>query len=195
MIRGPRRRRTRDAARHGLPARGSRVPPSKTAYAAASPAIADFERDFAVRRARARRTFALVTLAVLAAILLAANEAGFFRVTQITLTDGSRAERWVLLAGLPRLGEYVGKTIPTLRWASLGSDLAEWFWRWRVWAVLLVETVMIAMLAASNAIAPMSRELSELLCRHVTGTGVTRLDVRQDISRSDKVLDGSKAPR
>ena len=42
--------------------------------------------------------------------------------------------------------------------------------------------VMIAMLAASNAIAPMSRELSELLCRHVTGTGVTRLDVRQEIS-------------
>ncbi len=42
--------------------------------------------------------------------------------------------------------------------------------------------VMIAMLAASNAIAPMSRELSELLCRHTTGTGVTRLDVRQEIS-------------
>ena len=42
--------------------------------------------------------------------------------------------------------------------------------------------VMIAMLAASNAIAPMSRELSELLCRHTTGSGVTRLDVRQEIS-------------
>ena len=41
--------------------------------------------------------------------------------------------------------------------------------------------VMIAMLASSNAIAPMSREVSDLLCRHTTGTGLCRLDVRTPI--------------
>ena len=41
--------------------------------------------------------------------------------------------------------------------------------------------VMIAMLAASNAIAPMSREVSELLCRHTTGSGLLPLDIREPI--------------
>ncbi|WP_235916632.1 MULTISPECIES: LysR family transcriptional regulator [Alphaproteobacteria] len=42
--------------------------------------------------------------------------------------------------------------------------------------------VMIAMLAASNAIAPFSREVSDLLCRQTTGSGLTQLDIRQPIS-------------
>ncbi|MBW8319592.1 MAG: LysR family transcriptional regulator [Arenimonas sp.] len=41
--------------------------------------------------------------------------------------------------------------------------------------------VMIAMLAASNAIAPMSREVSELLCRHTTGSGLLPLDILEPI--------------
>lgn len=41
--------------------------------------------------------------------------------------------------------------------------------------------VMIAMMASSNAIAPMSREVSDLLCRQTTGSGLTRLDVRGEI--------------
>lgn len=42
--------------------------------------------------------------------------------------------------------------------------------------------VMIAMLAASNAIAPMSREVSDLLCRQTKGSGLLQLDVRQSIA-------------
>ncbi|NKN38279.1 LysR family transcriptional regulator [Agrobacterium sp. a22-2] len=41
--------------------------------------------------------------------------------------------------------------------------------------------VMIAMLATSYAIAPMSSEVSDLLCRHTTGSGLCRLDIRTPI--------------
>ena len=44
-------------------------------------------------------------------------------------------------------GEYIEKTIPVLRWESLGADLSEWFWRWKVWLRLLAETVLIAFMA------------------------------------------------
>ncbi|MNL62932.1 hypothetical protein D3C87_1870060 [compost metagenome] len=42
--------------------------------------------------------------------------------------------------------------------------------------------VMIATLASSNAIAPMSKEVSDLLCRHTTGTGLCRLDISAPVS-------------
>ena len=37
--------------------------------------------------------------------------------------------------------------MPSLSWANLGADLASWFWAWRTWAVLLVETILIAFMA------------------------------------------------
>jgi phosphonate transport system permease protein len=110
-------------------------------------AILTFERDFAVQRKRARLTFAIVTAVLVVLFLLTAEASNFFKVTQVTLADGSRAERWVLGAGLPRLGEYLAKTIPDLNWATLGSDIAVWFARWRIWAELLLETVLIAFMA------------------------------------------------
>ena len=92
---------------------------------------------------------------------------GFFRVTQLTLADGSRAEAWVIAAGLPRLGEYLEKTLPVLRAESLGTDLGAWFWRWKVWAWLLLETVLIGFLATVMGVAgglllsfPAARNLS-----------------------------------
>lgn len=117
------------------------------ALAAPSAAVLAFERDFAAHRARARATFVIVLLALVLATLLTADFSGFFRVTQVTLADGTRAERWVILAGIPKLGEYIAKTIPEIRWSTLASDLGEWFWRWRIWADLLVETVLIAFMA------------------------------------------------
>ncbi|MDQ0456142.1 LysR family transcriptional regulator [Rhizobium paknamense] len=42
--------------------------------------------------------------------------------------------------------------------------------------------VMIAMIATSNAIAPVSREVSDLLCRQTTGAGLCRLDIRVPIN-------------
>lgn len=112
-----------------------------------SAAILAFEQDYARHRHRARMIFVAVTAALLVLFLLTAEASNFFRVTQVTLADGSRAERWVIGAGLPRLGEYVSKTIPDLHWATLGSDIATWFARGRIWAGLLLETVLIAFMA------------------------------------------------
>jgi len=36
-----------------------------------------------------------------------------------------------------------------LRWESLGADLAEWFWRWKIWLQLLIETMLIAFMATT----------------------------------------------
>lgn len=119
----------------------------------ASAAVLAFERDFAAHRARARTTFWIVALALVLTTFLTADFSGFFRVTQVTLADGSRADRWVILAGLPKLGDYIGKTIPDLGWATLGADLADWFWRWRIWAELLLETVLIAFMATVMGLA------------------------------------------
>jgi phosphonate transport system permease protein len=112
-----------------------------------SAAILAFERDFAQLRRKTRLAFAAVTIVLLAFFLLTAEASNFFKITQVTLADGSRAERWVIGAGLPRLGEYVAKTIPDLSWATLGSDLAAWFGRWQIWAQLLLETILIAFMA------------------------------------------------
>lgn len=112
-----------------------------------SAAILAFERDYALQRRRARLTFAAVTGLLVVLFLLTAEASNFFRITQVTLADGSRAERWVIGAGLPRLGEYVAKTIPDLGWTTLGHDLAAWFGRWQIWAQLLLETVLIAFMA------------------------------------------------
>lgn len=110
-------------------------------------AIAAFEADFAARRRRARIAWTVGSVVFFAVFLLTAWIGDFFRVTQVTMPDGSREWRWVIPAGLPRLGEFVEKMIPTLRWDTLGADLAEWFWRWRVWLELLWETILIALMA------------------------------------------------
>lgn len=130
-------------------------------------AILDFERDFARARRQARLTFAIVTGVLAVLFLVTAEASNFFKITQVTLADGSRAERWVIGAGLPRLGEYIAKTLPDLSWATLGSDIAVWFARWRIWATLLLETVLIAFMATVLGVAggfvlsfPAARNLS-----------------------------------
>ena len=117
------------------------------ASAAPTGAIPRFEADFAAHRRRARTGWAVGSALFLAAFLATAWMGDFFLVTQVSQPDGSREWRWVIPAGIPRLGEYVAKTIPTLSWETLGADLAEWFWRWRIWLKLLLETVLIAYMA------------------------------------------------
>jgi phosphonate transport system permease protein len=114
-----------------------------------STAILAFERDFAQHRRKSRLAFLAVTSVLMVLFLLTAETSNFFKITQVTLADGSRAERWVIGAGLPRLGEYLSKTIPDINWATLGSDLVDWFGRWRIWAELLLETVLIAFMATA----------------------------------------------
>ncbi|SMF35066.1 phosphonate transport system permease protein [Xaviernesmea oryzae] len=107
-------------------------------------AIRNFETDYADARKSARRVQAVSTLLFLGAVLFSAYVGGFFAFTDVTLPSGERVSMLKIWAGLPRLGEYLEKTIPTLRFATLGSDLAEWFWRWETWLRLLWETILIA---------------------------------------------------
>lgn len=126
-----------------------------------------FEAEFAALRRRVRLHWALGSALFLALFLLTAEMGQVFDRTEVTLADGSRAEAWKLLAGLPRLGEYLWKTLPVLRWDSLGEDLAAWFWRIGVWLRLLLETVLIAFMATVIAVVggfllsfPAARNLS-----------------------------------
>lgn len=123
--------------------------PYRTAIpsAATSLAVASFETAFALDRRRARLGWTVGSLVFFVLLFGTAWLSDFFKVTQVTLSDGSRDWRWVLPHGIPRLGEYLEKTIPTLRWNSLSADLGEWFWRWRTWLWLLWETVLIAFMA------------------------------------------------
>jgi len=109
--------------------------------------VTRFEADFAARRRRARLAWLIGTAVFLTIFALTAWIGDFFKITQITLPDGSRDWRWIIPAGIPRLGEYISQTIPVLRWESLGADIGEWFWRWKTWLVLLFETILIAYMA------------------------------------------------
>ena len=45
-----------------------------------------------------------------------------------------------------RLPNYIWSITPPLSWATLGADLAEWFWNLKDWLRLLVDTLLIAYL-------------------------------------------------
>jgi phosphonate transport system permease protein len=111
--------------------------------------IEQFELDYAVQRRRAKLGWLIASIIFLVLFTFSAWLGDFFKVTQVTLTDGSREWRWIIPAGLPRLGEFIEKTLPVLRWDSLGADVAEWFWRWKVWLNLLIETILIAFMATT----------------------------------------------
>lgn len=65
----------------------------------------------------------------------------------------SEASPQAILAGLPRIGEYFHRILPTLRWETLFADwetdgsLASWFYRLDKWAWLIFETSQMALLA------------------------------------------------
>lgn len=130
-------------------------------------AISQFEQDYATQRSRSRRTWLIGTALFLAVFMLTSWLGDFFKVTQVTAPDGSREWRWIIPAGIPRLGEYLVQTFPVLRWDSLGADVAEWFWRWNTWMKLLFETILIAFMATVFGVAggfilsfPASRNLA-----------------------------------
>jgi phosphonate transport system permease protein len=54
-----------------------------------------------------------------------------------------------LAEGLPLAIGYVARTLPELRWDSLGADLAEWFWGWKRWLRMLFDTLVIAFLGTA----------------------------------------------
>lgn len=110
---------------------------------------ANFETVYQQKRKSARRSWIVGGLIFLAFFLTTAYIGDFFKVTQITQIDGTRAWRWIVPAGIPRLGEYVVQTFPVLRLETLGADIANWFWRWKIWFGLLFETILIAFMATA----------------------------------------------
>jgi phosphonate transport system permease protein len=64
----------------------------------------------------------------------------------------SEASPQAILAGLPRIGEYFQRILPTLRWEALFADwetegsLASWFYRLDKWLWLIFETSQMALL-------------------------------------------------
>jgi len=118
-----------------------------------SQTIHGFETEYAKTRRKALRLQVASTLLFAGAVLFSAYVGGFFGFTDVTLPSGERVSMPKLWAGLPRLGEYLEKTIPTLRLTSLGPDLAEWFWRWETWLRLLGETILIAYAATVLGVA------------------------------------------
>lgn len=109
--------------------------------------INTFESAFDAQRRSSRRAWVIGSVLFFIAFAITSWLGDFFKITQVTMPDGSREWRWIIPAGIPRLGEYIAQTIPTLRWDSLGADFAEWFWRWKVWMRLLFETILIAYMA------------------------------------------------
>lgn len=89
-------------------------------------------------RERARRDAvrAATAIAGLAgAVLLAADVAGF--------------EPGRLIAGLPRLGEFLGLMVPELALRSIVHDVGYWYWNIGHWLKLLLDTVLMAGLATA----------------------------------------------
>lgn len=83
------------------------------------------------RHAYRRRLGASVWLALL--LIAATVAAGIGEVSPARLA-----------AGLPMAADYVWRTIPQLRWATLRGDLAEWMWGLDLWLLLLLDTLLIA---------------------------------------------------
>lgn len=110
-------------------------------------AVQQFELEFEEKRRKSRRTWFIGSVLFLICFAFTSWIGDFFKVTQVTMPDGSREWRWIIAAGLPRLGEYIVNTIPTLRWETIGADIANWFWRWNIWMELLIETILIAFMA------------------------------------------------
>ena len=139
------------------------------ATAAGSPPtpLDQFEVDYAALRRRTKIGWTVAAVIFILAFTFSAWLGDFFKVTQVTNIDGSREWRWIIPAGLPRLGDFIERTLPTLRWDSLQADFAEWFWRWQVWLQLLIETILIAFMATTFGViggfvlsVPASRNLA-----------------------------------
>ena len=95
--------------------------------------VGTFQRRFAEHRRRRRLATALGLV--------------LFSVVFLASAIIAKFDLFALIEGAPKLGEYVQRTIPTLRWGSLQADVAYWFYGLRKWLDLLLETVLMAYLA------------------------------------------------
>jgi phosphonate transport system permease protein len=87
----------------------------------------------AVERRRRRSRVALGVTLFAAAVMLAADLGGFDPVR--------------LVAGLPRVGEFLTLLVPPIRSGQVIEDLSEWYWGLGKWLRLLGDTLLMALLA------------------------------------------------
>ena len=99
----------------------------------ASAQLDRFEEAFAQLRRRQR-----IQLFGFAVLFLVAFQ---FAATFSNFTPGR------LAAGLPRIGEYLGMTVPEIRLSSLFSDVGVWYYGFLRWLGLLTDTLLIALMA------------------------------------------------
>ena len=57
---------------------------------------------------------------------------------------GSEVDLGKFFDNINRFPNYIWQTVPSLRWATLGADLSEWYWGLHRWLRLLWQTVLIA---------------------------------------------------
>jgi phosphonate transport system permease protein len=82
---------------------------------------------------RDRRRQILSGAVLVAALMLAAH------TTEVTLHG---------LLGIPAgIIGYIGRTVPTISMATFAADMANWFWAFSKWTVLLAESVVMAWIA------------------------------------------------
>jgi len=103
------------------------------ATAAGLDAVRAFEASWRTLSAR-KRWITAGYGAVFAVALVAAAWVGEFNLAK-------------LAQGLPRIHEYIAKTLPTLTIANFRGDMAEWFYGLPKWLNMLWETVLIAYIA------------------------------------------------
>ena len=97
-----------------------------------SAAVVRFEEEFAKLRQRQRVQLAVFGAIFLVLLVLAAEVSNF------------RLDR--LLAGLPRIGEYIGKTLPEIGFSTFFGDIAYWYYGFFKWLGLLADTLLIALM-------------------------------------------------
>lgn len=100
-----------------------------------APSGADFGPLLRARRQRGLVRGATAVVGLAGAALLAAEVAGF--------------EPGRLIAGAPRLGEFLGLLVPPIRRDSIIEDVGEWYWNLDHWLWLLAETLLMALLATA----------------------------------------------
>ena len=99
---------------------------------ASNAAVQRFEEEFALLRRHQR-----IQLVAFGTVLLICVHAA-------AVVSDFRLD--LLLAGLPRIGEYIAKTIPEIRITTLPSDIAYWYYGFFRWLGLLFDTLLIALM-------------------------------------------------
>jgi phosphonate transport system permease protein len=102
-----------------------------TAAVAGGGAADLFARRFAEHRAAKRRITAIGGALFLAALVASAI------VGEVDIPR--------LIAGLPNIAAYIGRTLPELRLGHLWHDLGEWLWAIDLWLIMLGDTVLMAL--------------------------------------------------